>query len=803
MKSNINFLKIIFIIFLIFYSNLTLSEELKFNASEISTYNNGNLIKGTGGVEITDGLNLIINGGEFEYNKLKSVLKVTDNVLVEDKLNRNQIKSNQINYYIEKRIITSIDKTIIELSNTHVIKSSDITYDKELSLFFSNKKAVITDINNNKLSMISFSFSTAQKILTTTNAKFKDNKGYEYDVKNIKFNIKTNEILGKDLSLILYNSNLNSNMSEPRLKGNSFFHNDNLTQINKGVFTTCKKNDNCPPWLLSAEKIEHNKIKKTITYKNAWLKLYDIPVLYFPRFFHPDPTVNRQSGFLTPQFSQSNNLGNYFSIPYFNAISIDSDLTFTPRLYQDGKALYQTEYRNYNKKSEHVIDFSAIGENLNIFDGKDNSRSSHFFLKSKFDIDLNNFSESQIDLKIQQTTSDDYLKTYKLNSPLIQSDNTLHSSLNFKVSREDLEAEITAEVYENLSLSNSNRYEYVYPSFNIVKNIGEYNNGDLALVSSGSNKQFNTNTHESILVNDLNYKSNNKINTLGLISHYEVLLKNFNVKSKKSTNYINETENSLQSIINYEIKYPLKKIGKNYLSTLTPILSARYSPNRSKDKSEDDRLINPDNIYSIDRIAFSDTVEGGQSITFGNEYTLLNKDNDEKILSVNLAAILRDVENKRLPTNSTIGKKNSDVFGDVNFIVNEFIDFDYNFALDNNLKTMNFNQIKSTLTFYNLVSTFNFMERNNIKDSGSYISNETELKINKNSSISFKTRKNKSTDLTEYYNLLYEYKNDCLTAGLEFKKDFYSDGSLKPEEQLFFSITIMPLGKFSSSGIDQ
>ena len=803
MKSNINFLKIIFIIFLIFYSNLTLSEELKFNASEISTYNNGNLIKGTGGVEITDGLNLIINGGEFEYNKLKSVLKVTDNVLVKDKLNRNQIKSNQINYYIEKRIITSIDKTIIELSNTHVIKSSDITYDKELSLFFSNKKAVITDNNNNKLSMINFSFSTAQKILTTTNAKFKDNKGYEYDVKNIKFNIKTNEILGKDLSLILYNSNLNSNMSEPRLKGNSFFHNDNLTQINKGVFTTCKKNDNCPPWLLSAEKIEHNKIKKTITYKNAWLKLYDIPVLYFPRFFHPDPTVNRQSGFLTPQFSQSNNLGNYFSIPYFNAISIDSDLTFTPRLYQDGKALYQTEYRNYNKKSEHVIDFSAIGENLNIFDGKDNSRSSHFFLKSKFDIDLNNFSESQIDLKIQQTTSDDYLKTYKLNSPLIQSDNTLHSSLNFKVSREDLEAEITAEVYENLSLSNSNRYEYVYPSFNIVKNIGEYNNGDLALVSSGSNKQFNTNTHESILVNDLNYKSNNKINTLGLISHYEVLLKNFNVKSKKSTNYINETENSLQSIINYEIKYPLKKIGKNYLSTLTPILSARYSPNRSKDKSKDDRFINPDNIYSIDRIAFSDTVEGGQSITFGNEYTLLNKDNDEKILSVNLAAVLRDVENKRLPTNSTIGKKNSDVFGDVNFIVNEFIDFDYNFALDNNLKTMNFNQIKSTLTFYNLVSTFNFMERNNIKDSGSYISNETELKINKNSSISFKTRKNKSTDLTEYYNLLYEYKNDCLTAGLEFKKDFYSDGSLKPEEQLFFSITIMPLGKFSSSGIDQ
>ena len=803
MKNNINFFKIIFIIFLIFYSNLSLSEELKFNASEISTYNKGNLIKGIGGVEITDALNLSINGGEFEYDKLKSVIKVTKNVLIKDKLNKNKIKSNQITYYIPKKIITSVGKTVIELGNTHIIKSSNITYDKKSSLFFSNKKAVITDINNNKLSMKSFSFSTAQKILTTTNAKLNDNKGNVYNVENIKYNIKTNEILGKDLSLILYNDNLDSNESEPRLKGNSFFYNGNLTQINKGVFTTCKKNDSCPPWLLSSEKIEHDKIKKTITYKNAWLKLYDIPVLYFPRFFHPDPTVKRQSGFLTPQFSQSSNLGNYFSIPYFNAISIDSDLTFTPRLYHDGKAVYQTEYRNYNKKSEHVLDFSAMGKNLNVFDEKDNSRSSHFFLKSKFDIELRNFSETQINLKIQQTANDDYLKTYKLNSPLIESDNTLHSSLNFKVSREDLEAVITTEIYENLSLSNSDRFEYVYPIFNILKDIGEYGEGVLALDSSGSNKQFNTNTHESILVNDLKYKSYNKVNTQGLISHYEVLLKNFNVKSERSTTYKNDTENSLQSIINYEIKYPLKKIGENYLSTLTPILSARYSPNRSKDKSKDNRFIDPDNIFSINRISYSDSIEGGQSITLGNEYTLLNKGNNEKILSVNMATVLRDVENKRLPTSSTIGKKNSDIFGDINFKANQFIDFDYSFALDNNLETINFNQIKSTLTFYNLVSTFDFIERNNITGSESYISNETKFEINKSSSLSFKTRKNKNTNLTEYYDLLYEYKNDCLTAGIEFKKDFYSDGSLKPEEQLFFSITIMPLGKLSSPDINQ
>ena len=49
-----------------------------------------------------------------------------------------------------------------------------------------------------------------------------------------------------------------------------------------------------------SRKIRHNKSKKIIDYQNVWLKIYDIPVVYFPKFFHPDPTVKRQSGFLIP-----------------------------------------------------------------------------------------------------------------------------------------------------------------------------------------------------------------------------------------------------------------------------------------------------------------------------------------------------------------------------------------------------------------------------------------------------------------------------------------------------------------------
>ena len=64
-----------------------------------------------------------------------------------------------------------------------------------------------------------------------------------------------------------------------------------------------------------------------------------------------------------------------------------------------------------------------------------------------------------------------------------------------------------------------------------------------------------------------------------------------------------------------------------------------------------------------------------------------------------------------------------------------------------------------------------FIEENNDIGNESFIANETSLKIDANKNLKFKTRKNKKTDLTEYYNLIYQYKMDCLTAGIEYKKD--------------------------------
>ena len=67
----------------------------------------------------------------------------------------------------------------------------------------------------------------------------------------------------------------------------------------------------------------------------------------------------------------------------------------------------------------------------------------------------------------------------------------------------------------------------------------------------------------------------------------------------------------------------------------------------------------------------------------------------------------------------------------------------------------------------------------------------------------FTTRENKTKDLTEYYKLMYQYKNDCLSASIEYNKDYYEDNDIKPNESIMFKLTIIPFGETSTPNLIQ
>ena len=137
-------------------------------------------------------------------------------------------------------------------------------------------------------------------------------------------------------------------------------HENEVTTLKKAVFTSCKKNDKCPPWRIEADQIIHDKLNKQLIYDNSILKLYDIPIFYFPKFFHPDPTVKRQSGLLIPKLNNSNILGSSISVPYFHVISENKDLTVNPIIFSKDIQMIQSEYREENKSSSFIADIGVV-----------------------------------------------------------------------------------------------------------------------------------------------------------------------------------------------------------------------------------------------------------------------------------------------------------------------------------------------------------------------------------------------------------------------------------------------------------
>ena len=226
-------------------------------------------------------------------------------------------------------------------------------------------------------------------------------------------------------------------------------------------------------------------------------------------------------------------------------------------------------------------------------------------------------------------------------------------------------------------------------------------------------------------------------------------------------------------------------------------MSARYSPNNSKNIKNLGRRISYDNVYSLDRLGEKDMVEGGLSLTLGSEYAYLSNNNEE-IVNFSIANVLRNSEDHDLPDKSTLGNTRSDIFGLLKYKPSSFFDLEYEFALDKNLNNSNFDLIRTNFTINNFVTSFEFLEEDNIIGDKSYITNKSKIAFDKNNFLSFETSKNLDKNLTDYYNLIYEYKNDCLSAALEYNKTFYNTDELDDSENIFFKIKIIPFGELSS-----
>lgn len=174
---------------------------------------------------------------------------------------------------------------------------------------------------------------------------------------------------------------------------------ENVNELNYAIFTPCpicdaEGNPKEPSLSIQAEKVVQDEELRAILYRNAVFRLGGVPVFYLPFFAHPDPTVDRASGFLVPIPSYDEGRGLSLEVPYLRVVSPSEDWLISPQFNTDVAPLLNLQWRR------------------RFADGMIVARGGYTYERSFGDFDLDGDGDAESNVKYGDRTSRSYFLSH-------------------------------------------------------------------------------------------------------------------------------------------------------------------------------------------------------------------------------------------------------------------------------------------------------------------------------------------------------------------------------------------------------
>jgi LPS-assembly protein len=196
-------------------------------------------------------------------------------------------------------------------------------------------------------------------------------------------------------------------------------HGEGESELRNVIYTSCpicESDDRPPTWSLRARRAIQDRESRTISYQGAVLEVVGVPVLYLPYIAHPDPTVGRTSGFLTPGIGRNRRLGTFYEQPYYWAISPYQDLTASLRVHGNVNPLIGLDYRKRFWSGALAIDTTFTQERR--FDTDGDRLGDELFRYSAFGEGLFEINDYwKWGFGVEHIYDDEYLRRYDLDGP--------------------------------------------------------------------------------------------------------------------------------------------------------------------------------------------------------------------------------------------------------------------------------------------------------------------------------------------------------------------------------------------------
>ncbi len=587
--------------------------------------------------------------------------------------------------------------------------------------------------------------------------------------------------------------------------------NDNKVMRN-ALYTPCDfcEGSEKPLWQLRARKVTHDAKRKDINYNDAFLDIKGVPVLYTPFLSHPDPTVRRRSGFLTPNVGSSNYLGGTLQLKYFWDINNNSDILFSPILTTDKDVVWGGRYRGYFNNGY----ISMEGTYLNDDNEQRGDHRGNLFAKTRYEI--NDFWVADADINYASDSL--YLKELNLSG---EDDAWLKSNIRLQRFENRNYALIEALYYKLISydLREHNVSEYARMKYNkpLVAPLAEYEFiSDVDKIGSYWKNTFNWASvyHEG---NNLSHRFT-MINSWNLpwISPFGERYKI--MASVKSDAYYVDGYSEVGTNSDYsgdvirvfpqlgiEWKLPLVKATDTSRQIIEPIIVGVLAPNggnkTNKIPNEDSEDVDLDdtNILELDRYSGYDRNDSGSRISYG-----LNWSSYGNIMGRTSAFVAQTYHfNKNSSFAKSIESDGhlSDYVGRIYAAPSDNLDLNYRFRLDKDSYKLQYSELGARVgnDLLNMYVSYIYLQKNKnateLFDKRKELYTSVKASLTRDWSVSIYNRQDLSgsgKSLEHGGNLIYE--DECFKFITTMKKYNSNDPSLDNNYEFNFTFYLKTLG---------
>lgn len=119
--------------------------------------------------------------------------------------------------------------------------------------------------------------------------------------------------------------------------------------LNRAAYTGCSVEDSAgcpkePTWQIKAVKVVYDPVRQRVSYTNAKIELFGLPLIPLPGLSHP-VGEGGGNGLLVPDLRYDRVNGLEAAIPYYIRIAPNRDLTITPRVFSEALPMVAANYR--------------------------------------------------------------------------------------------------------------------------------------------------------------------------------------------------------------------------------------------------------------------------------------------------------------------------------------------------------------------------------------------------------------------------------------------------------------------------